>query len=94
MLNPLAGGNPFSLAQISAIGRTVFALQLPLRDFLLRILQDVRRFAPLHFHQTHGHDRRFLDDRKLLLPNELRDRLRLVRLDVEEEDVGLIVGVD
>ena len=51
-------------------------------------------FAAFHFHQAHGHDRRLLDDRELFLPDEIGHRLRLIRLDVEKEDVGLVIRVD
>ena len=91
---PFSGGDLFRLAQLCAVSRAIFAFQFPLRRLPLGVFQDVSRFAAFHFHQTHGHDGRLLDDRELLLPNKIGYRSGLIRLDIEKENVGLVVGVD
>ena len=61
---------------------------------MLRIGQNIARLAAFDFGEAHRDDRRFLNDRKSERAHERRHRLFLIRLNIEEENVRLIVAVD
>ncbi len=62
--------------------------------FRLRIGKNVRRFAAFDFCEPHRHDGRFLNDRHAGRAHDFRDARFLVRLNVEEENVRLILRAD
>src|SRR2546423_13132361 len=92
--DPLTGADLFRLGEGRAISRAVPSLQFPLGSFSLRIEKNLSRPPALHFREPHRDDRRFLDYRQAGRADDLGHAGLLIRLNIEEENVWLIVRAD
>ena len=92
--NPAAFGDFLRVRQLLPVGAPVLPLEFPLRNFSLRVGEDVHRFPSFDFRQPHRHDGRFLNDRHSSRSHDFRDASFLIRLNVEEENVRLVLRAD
>ena len=92
--DPLAAADFFGVGELLAVGRSIFAFEFPLGSLPLRIEKNLGGAPPFHFGEPHGYDWRFLDDRHARSAHDFGHARSLVRLNVEEENVRLIVRAD
>src|SRR5207237_4973025 len=92
--DPLAAADFLRVGELLAVGRSVLAFEFPLGSFPLRIEKNLSGAPPLHFREPHGYDWRFLDDRHARGAHNFGHARSLIRLNVEEENIRLIVRAD
>jgi hypothetical protein len=92
--HPLAGADLFRVGKLVAVSRSIFALQFPLRCLSVRIQKDLSRPPAFYLSQPHRHDRRLLDHRQARGAHDVGYALLLIRLDIKEKYIRLIIRSD